>query len=166
MAKTLFQKLGLTTVDPAQEAAEQAAAASIKNSKSCGCDLTHLFRGGKSVNWKGTGEMSGTYLSRIKRNANNRGLEFSVSSEYLWKLFQKQNGNCALTGERLVFRSSYNVKYKKEQTASLDRINSSKGYVKGNLQWVHRQVNEMKMNKSDGELIEWCKKIVKHQKQK
>jgi hypothetical protein len=47
-------------------------------------------------------------------------------------------------------------------SASLDRIDSSKGYVKGNVQWTHKTVNIMKQAMSDEELIDWCKVIVKN----
>ena len=44
-------------------------------------------------------------------------------------------------------------------TASLDRIDSSKGYVIGNVQWVHKDINIMK-NKFDNQyFIDMCKKI-------
>jgi hypothetical protein len=44
-------------------------------------------------------------------------------------------------------------------TASLDRIDSSKGYTLGNIQWVHKWVNLMKQDMTDQEFIEWCKTI-------
>jgi hypothetical protein len=40
--------------------------------------------------------------------------------------------------------------------ASLDRIDSSKGYIDGNVQWVHKEVNEMKMQATQNEFIEYC----------
>lgn len=41
----------------------------------------------------------------------------------------------------------------------LDRIDSSKGYIEGNVQWVHKDVNMMKQNYSQKYFIEMCKKI-------
>ena len=42
------------------------------------------------------------------------------------------------------------IKFKKRhndsKTASLDRIDSSKGYTEDNIQWVHKDVNQMKMD--------------------
>jgi len=45
------------------------------------------------------------------------------------------------------------------RTASLDRIDSSKGYVKGNLQWVHKDINMMKNHYNQKYFIEICKKV-------
>jgi hypothetical protein len=47
-------------------------------------------------------------------------------------------------------------------TASVDRIDSSKGYIKGNVQWVHKTINKMKWGYSQGEFIEFCEAVVKH----
>ena len=55
---------------------------------------------------------------------------------------------------------------RKDITASLDRIDSSKGYTIDNLQWIHKVVNIMKRNMSEAELVEWCKKVVIYADQK
>ena len=44
-------------------------------------------------------------------------------------------------------------------TASLDRIDSKKGYIKGNLQWVHKDLNIMKNSYPNQYFIEMCKKV-------
>lgn len=44
-------------------------------------------------------------------------------------------------------------------TASLDRIDSSKGYIEGNVQWVHKYVNVMKWDFSMEEFLDICRKI-------
>lgn len=73
-----------------------------------------------------------------------------------WKLFEKQNRKCALTGEELTF-SKKNNEY--DGTASLDRIDSSKGYTLDNVQWVHKKINMMKWDLKQDEFISWCKKV-------
>jgi hypothetical protein len=50
-------------------------------------------------------------------------------------------------------------KYNTEATASLDRINSDEGYIKGNVQWVHKDINIMKNIYSSKYFIEMCKKV-------
>ena len=43
---------------------------------------------------------------------------------------------------------------------SIDRINSKKNYEYGNIQFICHNVNSMKNNMEDNELIDWCKSIV------
>lgn len=124
--------------------------------QSCGCLLRR--KKDQSPNWHGIGELSSVRYKLMKNKAKRRGIEFTISHEFLWKLFQSQNGLCCLSGEVIDLGSS-----KKDYgTASLDRIDSSKGYTKDNVQWVHRTVNFMKQSLKDEELISWCKKILQH----
>jgi len=46
-------------------------------------------------------------------------------------------------------------------TASIDRKNSDLGYTKENIQWVHKDVNYMKMNLSEKYFIKLCKLIAR-----
>lgn len=103
--------------------------------------------------WKGKCEFSITYFNSIKNAANRRKIEFNISPEYIQELFNKQNRKCIYTDIELNF-----VKFNKKslQTASLDRINSNKGYIEGNVQWVHKSINMMKMLLSHDKFIELC----------
>lgn len=83
----------------------------------------------------------------------------NVTIEYLkWLLEEKQNFKCNVTGIpiRLYKSNEKNVLY---NSASLDRIDSSKGYIEGNVQWVCLGVNYMKMNFSNDELLETIRLI-------
>ena len=44
-------------------------------------------------------------------------------------------------------------------TASLDRKNSNLDYTKENIQWVHKDVNYMKMSLNEKYFIKLCKLI-------
>lgn len=103
-----------------------------------------------------------TYLKKIKNNALKRGLEFDVDEKYLWNLFIKQNKKCALSGIDLVIIHSSIRLYAKKNTASLDRINSKKGYIKDNVQWVHKDINKLKSNFDEDYFKFLCKKITEH----
>ena len=107
--------------------------------------------------WNAYKDITHGYWSRIKRDAKTRNLEFAVTPAEAWAIFTKQNGKCALSGVELQFARTHT----KKQTASLDRIDSSKGYTKHNIQWVHKKVNELKWDLTTDELIGWCKLIVK-----
>lgn len=105
--------------------------------------------------WTGYKEISGTVFSTIRNNAENRNFVFDITIEYIWELFLKQNRKCALSGLDLVFCRHSSSK----RTASLDRIDSSIGYVEGNVQWVHKKVNKMKMELKDDFFVQSCKEI-------
>lgn len=118
--------------------------------KSCGC-LKHRL-GSKSPHWTGHEEISGRVWAKIKKGADSRKIPFSITVEYAWKLFIEQGRRCVLTGEVLSFDKS-------NRTASLDRIDSSKGYVEGNLQWVHTEINWLKNEWPQDKFISLCKKV-------
>lgn len=123
--------------------------------KSCGCLVGK--KGKDSPYWKGHGSISGSRWKGIELAAKSRNLEFSITIEEVWNLYINQEKKCALTGV------SINLENKgKNNTASLDRIDSSKGYTLDNIQWIHKIVQKIKWDLSELELIKWCQKIVSH----
>lgn len=116
------------------------------------------FKCKNHYNWNGVGDISGSYIKYVRIRAKSRGQEYSVSNEYIWDIFLKQQKRCALTCDFIYFAKSYK-KYC-DQTASLDRIDSTKGYVEGNVQWLHKDVNRCKWDFTQEEFIEMCKKVV------
>lgn len=125
--------------------------------KSCGC-LRH--RSGKySPTFKGYEELNGTLWNQIKSNSLRRGHFFRLSLKKAWDIFINQNRKCALSGMDLKFGNRNSTE---ETTASLDRIDSSKGYVVGNVQWVHKNINWMKQDFSQSDFIKYCKMIAKN----
>ena len=106
---------------------------------------------------KGYKEISGDFWDRTKRSAKVRNLEFNISIEDVWNLFLQQNRKCALTGIDIKFNPRKSKL--KEATASLDRIDSSKGYIIDNVQWVHKVINNLKMDLDEQEFIDWCNKV-------
>ncbi len=126
-----------------------------RHTRSCGCLAKEVKR---YHNWKGCGDISGQHMLVFKKNAKNRNIPFEVTKEYLWSLYIEQNKICALTGTPIDFGKSN----RDGRTASLDRIDSTKGYIEGNVQWVHKTVNVMKSYMSEDVFLDWCKKIVVH----
>ena len=125
--------------------------------KSCGC--LHKRNGNKSPLFRGCGEIHGERWYEITRREKSKKLEFTITLDYVWNLFLKQERKCALSGIQLVFSESVR---ERSGTASLDRIDSSKGYVEGNVQWVHKDINNMKQHYDQNYFIELCRKIVAH----
>ncbi len=76
----------------------------------------------------------------------------------MYEQLRSQGYRCAISGVELkVVRNG-------TQTASLDRIDSSKGYTRENIQWLHKDVNLMKRNMTDENFVQWCKVIAEHRK--
>lgn len=112
------------------------------------------------ANNPGYEELGGGQIWFIKHGAKKRNLDYLITGEYMWNLLEAQEFKCALTGIPLIIEKIRSPKV----TASLDRIDSKKGYVEGNVRWVHKRVNIMRMNMSDRELLEWCKLLIEHNK--
>lgn len=144
----------------------------------CGIEkfiLGNTLRRGKSTccrdcgtdkNYKGIGNLSSSFFSRILEGAKKRNIEVSVTKEQILELLEKQNYKCALSGVSLIMSRSFSkdrTNLASSTTASLDRIDSSIGYVLGNVQWVHKDINIMK-NKFDNQyFIDICKLIAGNQ---
>lgn len=126
------------------------------NIKSCGC--IRKLRGKNNLHYKGYKEISGVYWQSLKRGAKNRNIEFDITIEYIWDLFEKQNKKCAISKIDIMLYSDYLIK----NIASLDRIDNTKGYIKGNVQWLHKHVNIMKNSHNQDYFIDLCKSIVKN----
>lgn len=122
----------------------------------CHCKARPNITAENNGSFNGYGEIRGTFFYNLKTQAEKREIDFDLSIEYLWELYLQQNKKCALSKVDIYFGRIY---FKHETSASLDRIDSSKGYVKGNVQWVHKLVNKMKMDISQKDFIEMCKLI-------
>lgn len=100
---------------------------------------------------------------RIIDGAKTRNLELGITPEYIWLLFLKQRGKCALSGELLTFPITNKDLYAGKTTASLDRIDSTKGYIDGNVQWVFKDLNLIKSSYNEEYFIGLCKKVAFYQ---
>jgi K+/H+ antiporter YhaU regulatory subunit KhtT len=120
------------------------------------------------ANRKNIEDLSASYWASIKYSANDRGLELSVTMQDIWDLFLEQDRKCALSGIEIVLVRTQKEKFENgiEQTASLDRINSSKGYIKGNIQWVHKDLQKMKWNMTEEKFYNWCRMVFNSLKNK
>ena len=103
-----------------------------------------------------------TLLKSCRTRTNKSGQlkgDFNLDLPYLKELWEKQNGKCAITKVDLKLESSYNKNYQ----ASLDRIDSSKGYVKDNVRYISVSANWLKNNLDDthvNEFIQICRMVV------
>lgn len=125
---------------------------------SCGCH--RKIKGWKNYPSKYPGEIRSYIWTRIKGQAKYRQIEFLITPDDIWSLFLKQDRKCALTGIELYFASNAQAK-SGETTASLDRIDSKKGYTKDNIQWIHKDLQFMKSDFTQEEFIRYCHLVYK-----
>lgn len=129
----------------------------------CSCEkCRHKVDREKFCKWHE--EIPSQYWTSVCRGAYIRKIEIKITQEYAWSIFLGQNRKCALSGVDIVF-----AKTKKEQisgvtTASLDRIDSKKGYIEGNIQWLHKWVNNIKSDFTQEEFIDLCHKVSSYNK--
>ena len=112
---------------------------------------------GKNPQWVITPQL--WYFNRVKYHANSRKkCVFDLTFRQFTESFSP---TCALTGVKL-FLTKTRSQSPGNQNASLDRIDSSKGYDVGNIQWVDWRVNHIKGDIKNEEFIKICN-LVSHQ---
>lgn len=126
---------------------------SLKRNKTndCGCVLGYR--------WKGYKNLSLSYFNHVKRSAFLRNINFSISIEYLSDIFESQKGLCALTGIPILLGR---LLTKELHTASVDRIDNTKGYIEGNVWWVHKDINTLKTDFQLEKFMYLCTLVSKH----
>lgn len=99
-------------------------------------------------------------LKNLCTKAKLRNQEFDpdIDWENLYDIWVEQNGRCAYSGMPLSIETNH------PHTVSLDRTDSSKGYVRGNLKLLSWSVNKMKQDLKEDEFLELCFLITEKQK--
>lgn len=136
-----------------------AAEAIVKKGRALSCvACTNRMQGGSSAaGWRGFGHVTGVAFGHWRNSAAVREIEFTVTIEYIAAVYESQNGRCAVSGRELIFKRGRCIP---GATASLDRIESDRGYVPGNVQLVTKDVNFAKQRMSNAELITLARDIV------
>jgi len=109
------------------------------------------------------------HMKNIVQHAEKRGsgpgsiVEITLAD--LKEQWEKQDGVCPYTGWKLVNTqmAARNSKVPKTpDRASVDRIDSSKGYIKGNIQFIAFMANVAKHDFHEDELIRFCKAVAQN----
>lgn len=111
--------------------------------------------------WRGYGRIGMSYVNDLKHGAKRRNMEHLVleeTAENLRYLDSLATDVCPLSGWILVF-----PKRAKDTTAtaSLDRIDPKQGYVRGNVRWVHKDINRIKWDMTDEVFLSFARDIAK-----
>lgn len=94
-----------------------------------------------------------TLLISSRREAKRKGLEFNLEREDI-----QIPQTCKYLGVPL---TSLQGKGKQDFNSSVDRIDSSKGYIKGNIQVISFLANRMKNSSTQEQLLAFAKNIIK-----
>jgi hypothetical protein len=105
--------------------------------------------GAENRAWKGYKDIPGKVLSKLKRDADSRGIEFHITLEDIQNKYEQQNKCCALSGIPVVWGLN----------ASVDRIDSDKHYTVNNIQIVVNIINIMKRDIPEDVFVFLCKQI-------
>jgi hypothetical protein len=98
------------------------------------------------------------------RNIKKRNKVIDITLEDLRDVWNKQQEMCPYLGIKLTLNSYGKIEKDPITSASLDRIDSSKGYIKGNIQWISRAINFMKNDMHENELLKIFDLIVEKRK--
>lgn len=98
------------------------------------------------------------------RNILKRNKEIDVTIEDLKEIWENQKGICPYLGIELELSSYSKINKNPISSASLDRIDSKKGYIKGNIQWISRAMNLLKNDMSDQQVHDIMELIYKQKK--
>lgn len=111
-----------------------------------------------SNNFKGRlGPMPYTWFETKRKGGLNRGLGWDLEPQDIIDLYEQQQGRCALTGWPIEWAEKGLT-----ATVSIDRIDSSEGYLKTNVQLLHKDVNMAKQQYSQEYFIELCAAVAEN----
>lgn len=126
-------------------------------SKSCGC--LHKEIAGSYKIKEYYKDVPVSFFNKNVRSARKRKLEFELTIEDIWDIYEKQNKKCFYTNFPIGFNDQTLSCGILGSSASVDRIDSSKGYTKDNCCLVFKDINFMKQDFSKDKFIYYCKII-------
>jgi hypothetical protein len=100
-----------------------------------------------------------SWLKTYETGAKARGLCFDITAKDVRELMDIQDGLCALSGQPIRFPLSSKFS---TVTASIDRIDNSKGYTKDNIQLVHKKINMLRGKLGVEEFVDLCKMVAEY----
>lgn len=125
----------------------------VKKLLSCGC--TKQYK--NFVDFK---ELKRFHWRRIVENAKVRNIPLQVTQEEAYTKIVQQGFKCALTNLPITFALIEKEYRAGNYTASFDRIDNSGGYTIENIQWLHKEVNRLKSNFTEKELLNWSELLL------
>ncbi len=141
------------------------ASGALQNGRSQGCRKCAGKRRGLAVAVAhgfvdGKPRLMQTRWSKLLAGAKKRGREVAITKNEALHLLIEQECRCAVTGWPINLPGFTTGPTSVGATASLDRIDNSRGYITDNVRWTHWTINKMKGTLSDEEFIDACTAVV------
>jgi hypothetical protein len=103
------------------------------------------------------------FMHRINLRVKDRNKVCDITLKDLKEQWEKQDGICPYTGWKLLSPKDTGAKrIRSIRMASLDRIDSSKGYIKGNIEYVAFMAQNAKNNFDRKDVVEFCKAVAQN----
>ena len=100
-------------------------------------------------------DLANYYLVATRSRAKSKGREFDLDKEHINSIIVPV---CPVLGVDMDY---YAEDWSKNNTASIDRIDNSKGYIKGNVWFVSNLFNSMKRNATVAQMQKFAVWVLK-----
>jgi len=84
-------------------------------------------------------------------------MKFNINRRYIEQLWEEQGGLCYYTGLPMTRTPD-----DRNNSVSLDRVDSTKGYVRGNIVLCRSAINFMKRHHGLNHFVELCKQVAQN----
>lgn len=103
-------------------------------------------------------------LANARKRATKKGLEFTLTSISIDRIIEEQGNKCAYSGLTLNWERSAPTKQRvcPPDRASLDRIDSQRGYTEDNVQLVTDFCNRIKTWYPDRDVYAFCRAVIEN----
>ena len=100
-------------------------------------------------------------LRRIKAKCIQKNIPFNLTSEYLEKLYKRQKGICFYSGSSMEL-CKREADTNRHKIFSVDRIDPTGGYIKGNIVFCTWLINAMKLDSSKDNFLRLCANVTNY----
>lgn len=97
-----------------------------------------------------------TYIRNINKRRNK---DVDIDADYLQEIWRQQNGICVYSGFKLLLIDTHK-KQDPRFLASVDRIDPTQGYIRGNVQFISASMNYAKSTLTHEQMIEFIQLLL------
>jgi 3-polyprenyl-4-hydroxybenzoate decarboxylase len=106
--------------------------------------------------WRAS-NLLGKRIHHARARAHSKKMKFNINRRYIEQLWEEQGGLCYYTGLPMTRTPD-----DRNNSVSLDRVDSTKGYVRGNIVLCRSAINFMKRHHGLNHFVELCKQVAQN----